>query len=244
MTSPTDLMSITQLAVALTEAGDAVERSTLSRYVNNHGLVHERRGKSAYCSFAVVKRHRAGNFERELMGGAPVGQPDASSPSSAADVAATGDAPPASSPNVVPLEDVNSVRAKKSAQALQEQLKLAEQVGLVVERAEVEAGMAVAIGAFSRAVDRDVDDAADGILADLELPASVRPRLRLALKKFAHRARARLAEECSSLAVSLGQGPAQTDAAKRLSALIEHNRSLMPNPEDLVPTIFREEAQA
>lgn len=64
-----DLLSIAKCAERLTRAGDQVTRSSLSRYVKNHGLMRDRKGREALVSFAEVRAHRKANPMRTVMRG-------------------------------------------------------------------------------------------------------------------------------------------------------------------------------
>lgn len=57
-------ISITEAAVRLTEAGDTIDRSTLSRYLTQHSeaLPTRREGKSNLVDFTALKAHRGENI--------------------------------------------------------------------------------------------------------------------------------------------------------------------------------------
>ena len=248
--NPTDLMSVSELARSLADKGDPVERSTLSRYVNNHGLVRQRRGRSALCSLSEVRAHRQQNGDRVAMGGAALVQSNpAVSASGVADasqspglppspVASATPSTPASPPGeLVEPADLAARRRSREAKAMQDELDLARDLGLVVERAEVEAGVASAIGRFNRSILKDADDAADKTIAELQLPTGQAPALRLQFRRFANSMRAKLAEECTSMAGDIGRdAPCKTEAGERLVALIGYARELMPDPDDMIDT--------
>jgi pyruvate/2-oxoglutarate dehydrogenase complex dihydrolipoamide acyltransferase (E2) component len=215
---PTDLMSISDLRDALAQAGDEVERSVLSRYVNKHALVRRREGRRALCSFEQVSAHRRRNYDREIMGGA-------TSPAQAS-VAEPETAAPAASPPAEIDASLDERRREKRAKAMMAELELARELGLVVERAEVEAGMAAAVGAWARFSAAAVNDAADTLVADLELPPTATPAVRLGMKRFVNTLRGRLAVEFRRIAGELGDGDAAEGADARLDDLIEHAKRL------------------
>ena len=73
-------VSITEAAARLTAAGDAIERSALSRYVSQHGeaLATRRDGKANLIEFGALMAHRTENVRLRkptlpLVAGAPTG---------------------------------------------------------------------------------------------------------------------------------------------------------------------------
>lgn len=64
-----DWISITEAAARLTEAGDPVDRSTLSRYLKQHGeaLPLRAAGKSNLVDFAALLAHRGENIRIRSM---------------------------------------------------------------------------------------------------------------------------------------------------------------------------------
>lgn len=233
LAAPDDLMTITALADALAQAGDKVDRSTLSRYVNNHGLVVKRQGRSALCSLDQVRRHRLKNYDRELMGGASLGRLDPGAPAPSGEAGSapgslTSETPPAQT--AAQVEDLDERRREKRAKAIMAELELSRSLGLVVERSEVEAGMAAAVGRFARAAGHSASDATDTFMAELDLPISARPAVKLFFRRFVRDLRESLAAEFRALATELSEGDAAKDADARFDQLSDLARELMPDP--------------
>jgi len=61
-----DWISITEAAQRLSNAGDVVSRSTLSRYVTKHQLGTRRDGKSTLVDYVALKQHRDENIRIEI----------------------------------------------------------------------------------------------------------------------------------------------------------------------------------
>lgn len=61
-----DWISITEAAQRLSNSGDAVSRSTLSRYVTKHQLGTRRDGKSTLVDYVALKQHRDENIRIEI----------------------------------------------------------------------------------------------------------------------------------------------------------------------------------
>lgn len=240
VTAPDDLMSISDLAAALTKSGDEVERSTLSRYVAKHSLARAKQGRSVLCSFAEVKAHRSQNYQRELMGGAVLGvptrAPDETLPASGATAAArrpgqdvTPPATDAQPDAFVPANDPH--RREKLAKALAAEMDLQERVGLLVTRAEAEAGVAAAVSRWTRVSDRSAVDAAEKLMAELELPVRHGPIVKQAFRKYLNTCRAELSRQCREISAEIGEGGAvKSDARMRFDRLLAHAHALIPNP--------------
>lgn len=79
-------VSITDAATRLTEAGDFVERSTLSRYIKQHAeaLPTRQDGKSNLVEFGALRQHRSENIRLKPspVRDSPSGRPQLGKPSS------------------------------------------------------------------------------------------------------------------------------------------------------------------
>lgn len=75
-------VSITEAAARLTANGDAVDRSTLSRYVSQHGeaLATRRAGKSNLIEYGALAAHRAENVRLRKPAGPAMAGPTPSRP--------------------------------------------------------------------------------------------------------------------------------------------------------------------
>lgn len=214
---PDDLMSVKDLAAKLTEEGDAVERSSLSRYITRHNLSHGKGPRGVtLCSYSRVRNHRRGNPDREEKGGAPIA--GGSAPAAQADGAGTVD------------RSFDARQRERDANAALKELELARELGLVVERAEVEAGMAAVAGGFVRKSNDAARDAADKLAAELKIPTRDVPATRLAFKRLVTTMRELLAEEFRRLAGELGDGDAVEGSPARLDQLITYARELQAKP--------------
>lgn len=160
-------ISITDAAKRLSAAGDAVDRSTLSRYISQHAeaLPTKREGKSNLIEFKTLAQHRGENIRlqqtRRPIEVAPTPAPDAG-------------------PRL-PTQISAAARDKEAAAALRE-LELARELRQITIVREVADAAQTAIvqmrGAFERAV--------EGEAASLALKNGWDERkARIALKAFA-----------------------------------------------------------
>jgi hypothetical protein len=160
-------ISITDAAKRLTASGDVVDRSTLSRYVSQHGeaLPTKREGKSNLIEFGTLAQHRAENIRLQQT----------RRPMDAAPPAALDRGPR------LPTQISAAARDKEASAALRE-LELARELRQITIVREVADAAQTAIvrmrGAFERAV--------EGEAATLALKHGWDERkVRLALKTFA-----------------------------------------------------------
>lgn len=227
--STSDLIGISACAERLAALGDPVERSTLSRYCAKHGLKRDKRGREVMVSFEEVRAHRAENYTREVMGGAPVApsQPaSASSPAPSregdralgrtlADLMA--DAAPA--PDVFGAADpaADPARRKKTADATRAELEIAARLRAVVPVDEVDAGVAELIAGLREAATGGLRDAADALVADLGLPSDASHAVHAHLKRFARQLQAVAVAKAAATARALEEG--DTAARARVTHL-------------------------
>ncbi|WP_421792771.1 hypothetical protein [Hyphobacterium sp.] len=207
---PADLVSLQVCADRLTKSGDEITRSGLSRYVADYpSLVKGKGARGAkLVNFEEVQQHRMANDDRAAKSGKEIqAKPDA-----AADAAGK-------------IEDLEGRRRERNAKAALAELELADKLGLVVERAEVEAGMAMIAGRTARQSEHEARDVAEQLAVDLKLTAADAAAVRVALKQFARRTREIQSEELKRFAGQLGDGEASEDAVARLERLIEIARS-------------------
>lgn len=166
------VVSIAECAKLLTEAGDKIDRSALSRYCDTHGLKLEKVGKAQPVDFEAVKAHRAGNYQREVMSGqqlplAPAPAPVAPAPSVNAIVAS--------------MEEHRGLKAVKLRRELREE---AEEEGRLTPTDQVDAGAAEAIVEMRAAFAAVRADHAERLAAELQLPPEKVRILRAGLKRY------------------------------------------------------------
>ncbi|MBI5260879.1 MAG: hypothetical protein HY852_03555 [Bradyrhizobium sp.] len=153
-TSPHDstgLVSVTEAARRLTEAGDKVERSTLSRYVDRYAaaLNPVKRGRETVLDFETLRKHRAENINLDAK------------------------------PLAGARSKSDSQARKLDADARLRELDLAERESKLTLRDEVAEGAAVAIAAMRAAMDAAVNDTAEQLAHQFAGEARlIRPKLR------------------------------------------------------------------
>lgn len=146
------LVSLAEAARRLTEAGDKVDRSSLSRYVHQHAadLKPEERGRATVVNFSLLALHRRTNAK------------------------VTNSKPFA--------EDVTIgvARAKKTnSEWLRIELELGERQGILTVVREVENAAHGAVGAMRNALSNAAGDTAEAIAKALGVEANlVRPHIR------------------------------------------------------------------
>jgi hypothetical protein len=154
------LVSLTRAAELLTEAGDVVERSTLSRYIAKHAdaLNPARQGRETVINFEALAQHRKENIRLAV---APSTKPYAQ-------VRARSD------------EAAANLRAQRRLR----ELELGRQEGLLILKSDAEEAAHSAVSALRSALALALNDTADVIASvtgsEVRL---VRPHLRAFEKK-------------------------------------------------------------
>ncbi len=164
-------VSITEAADRLTAAGDAVERSTLSRYLAQHSDALEVRieGKSKLVEFGALRQHRAENVRLRqaprAMSGPAGGQ------------GSTGQRRFAGTQS-------DGAARKVTAEAEMRELDLAERRGELTPTAEVDKAGRDAVALMQSAFERAIESEA----ATASVKYGLEERIwRIALKSFARR---------------------------------------------------------
>lgn len=148
------LVNLTRAAELLTEAGDVVTRSTLSRYVNQHeDALTPTRGHQTLVDFEALQRHRSENIFL------------APSKRSAEEIAAASRSE----------EAAGNLRAQRRLR----ELDLAERERLLTPRREVKEAAVVAVSALRNAFSLSLAETAEMIAATTGCEARlIRPHLR------------------------------------------------------------------
>ena len=142
-------ISITDAAARLSGDGDIVDRSTLSRYLKQHGeaLSVRREGKSNLVEFGTLAAHRAENVR--LRRTLPLAAP--------APAAGSGQG------RRIPGSQSDGTARKVNADAAMREMDLAERIGELTLVAEVDKGardaIALMLSSFERAVDTEAASA-------------------------------------------------------------------------------------
>jgi hypothetical protein len=163
-------ISITEAAARLTAAGDAVDRSSLSRYISQHGeaLPTRRAGKANLVDYAALAAHRAENVRLRKPAPAVVAAPEAA---------------PDQAPRFAGSQS-NATARKAQAEAEMREMDLAERRGELTIVAEVDKAardaVALMLSAFDRAIDTEAATASVKYGWDERVT-------RLVLKSFARR---------------------------------------------------------
>ncbi|TBW33366.1 hypothetical protein EYW49_20620 [Siculibacillus lacustris] len=147
-------VSLTRAAELLTEAGDPVTRSTLSRYVKQHGdaLAPSTVGRETVVDYEDLAAHRAENI-RLAAKPAPTQKADSSRSEEAA----------------------GNLRAQRRLR----ELELGEREGHLTLRREVEEAAVVAVSSLRNAFSLAVADTSEAIAATVGVEARlIRPHLR------------------------------------------------------------------
>ena len=183
------LVSLTEAARRLTEAGDKVDRSTLSRYVRQHAaaLSPAQRGKETVVDFERLAAHRRANSR-------------------------ISDTTPFDDDVDFGIERAGKTRAER----LRIELDLGERQGVLTVIREVENAAHAAVGAMRNALSNAAGDTAEAIAKAVGIEAgTVRPHIRayerLALKAFIRG----LTENHLIRAEDLDQAPDEDDADGR-----------------------------
>ncbi|CAK9078252.1 Uncharacterized protein SCF082_LOCUS48625 [Durusdinium trenchii] len=201
-----DLVSISDCADRLNKLGDPITRSGLSRYCKDHDL---KRGKvkgirGEAVDFDEVRKHRLGNFQREVMsGGVQIEEP----------LIERGDAPiddvppaaaekPAQDPAKQKPGDVVSMdphRREKNAKAELAELNLAKAKGELALISDIDAGLADAIANVRQLAVAQAKAAAHTAARELGLPPDQIRALQVSFKKFYRDLESRLIDDMAGL---------------------------------------------
>ncbi len=160
-------ISITDAAKRLTAAGDAVDRSTLSRYISQHAeaLPTKRDGKSNLIEFNALAQHRGENIRLQQSR-----RPHEVAP------------PPAPDAGPRPPTQISAAARDKEAAAALRELELARELRQITSVREVADAAQTAIVRMRSAFERAVE----GEAATLALKYGWDERMvRIALKTFA-----------------------------------------------------------
>lgn len=201
-------VSVSRCAELLSERGDQVERSALSRYCDQHGLKVGRRGRQVMVDFEAVQAHRAANYTREVMSGVAV------APAPALTIEARPSAP--AKVTALPGRD-DPARGLKEIQLRQALRAEAEDEGRLCSTAEVDAGAADAIAEMRAAFAQVATDYAETAAAELQLPAEKVRMMRATLKRYARQAQDRFAKRLSASLADANEE--ESDAYARLTRL-------------------------
>lgn len=145
-------ISITEAAARLTALGDAVDRSTLSRYLKQHAeaLPTERRGRQNLVDFEALVAHRSENVRLRSAPGAPAAP---STPTAAAPDAYPG-------PRRFTGTQADGAARKAMADAELREMEVARRRGELTPAAEVDRAGRDAIVLMRAAFDRAVESEA------------------------------------------------------------------------------------
>lgn len=154
----TGLVSITEAATRLTEGGDRVDRSTLSRYVARYAsaLNPSKLGRETVVDFDKLRTHRSENIRLD------------------------------SKPLARTIAKADSQARKLDADAKMRELDLAEREGKITLRSEVAEAAREAVAALRSSLEASVNETAEQIAhATASEPRLIRPALRkMAAKGF------------------------------------------------------------
>ncbi|TWD54533.1 hypothetical protein FB480_103445 [Agrobacterium vitis] len=151
------LVNLSRAAELLTEAGDSVSRSSLSRYVKKYAdaLLPTEDGGKTFVNFEDLAKHRRQNIRLDLGAEAPTQRPS-----------------------------INSNRADEAAlntraQRLMREIELGKELKLLVPRAEVEEAARASVMAMRNALSMALNDTAEAIAATAGVDGRlIRPHLR------------------------------------------------------------------
>ncbi|WP_319568365.1 hypothetical protein [Cohaesibacter marisflavi] len=174
-----DWISITDAAKRLTKAGDAVTRSTLSRYLDKHSdaLPTKKDGRSNLVDYVVLRQHRKENIRIDVASASQAmpqgeGVPDA----------AAGAPPSGKSSSNFQGSRVDGASRKAQAEAELKEMDLAERRAQLTPTGEVDRAGRDAVALMRSAFERSVE----GEAAMLSVKYGWDERtVRLALKGFA-----------------------------------------------------------
>jgi hypothetical protein len=201
-------VSVTRCAALLTEAGDKIDRSALSRYCDTHGLKLPKVGKEVLVDFEAVQAHRSANYTRQVMSGG-VEVPEATSPA------------PAAAAQVVPIPTAaDPARELKQLQLRREQREEALAEGNLTTVAEVDAGAAEAIVEMRAAFAAARATEAEKLAAELGVPPEKVRIIRAGLKRYDRVGQDRFATRIAKALAEGNEGAGP--ALDRLNALAAH----------------------
>lgn len=179
-----DYVSISDCAKRLTDLGDVIDRSGLSRYCADHGL---KLGKmtgilGVAVDFDAVRHHRAENYRREIMTGGTAVPPADAKPAPKPAKPATP-RPPAPSASADVLE-MDPKRRETAAKAEKAELELAKAKGELAEIIDIDAGLADALASLRQSAQTSAKQAASDAAADLGVPPDQIRGLTVRFKSF------------------------------------------------------------
>lgn len=233
--APHGLVSLARCAELLTQAGDRIERSALSRYCDTHNLKGPKVGREVHVDFEAVQAHRRENYQRQVMTGGkeiapgeharPV-QPASGEQGDLAPLAASSQ-PPSASVTPIPLAN-DPARELKSMELRRRQREEALEEGRLTDVAEVDAGLADAVVILRAAFAEVRADTAEALAAQLGVPPEKVRALRAGLKRYDRVGQERFA---ARLAKVLQDANEPGNAAQvRLIALAAHAMRLRGRP--------------
>jgi hypothetical protein len=220
-------VSLAEAARILTAEGDRADRTTLSRYCDNHGLEKRRQGRAALIDLNALRVHRRENYTREVMSGRTL------EPSGPAQQQAqtTAQPAPAAADNTLRLPDAQDpARREKAAKAEMAELSLAERQGKLVLITEVDAGMAEAIAEIRSIAMTEARQTAKEMTADLGLTSDQVRVLQVSLKRFARKIESGFITRCAELTGEVREP--KSAARKRLETLTIKAMALRGMRED------------
>lgn len=175
------LVSIARCAELLSETGDRIDRSALSRYCDTHGLKLPKDGKIVPVDFETVQAHRIKNYTRELQSGQPLASA-ARAPAPAPRLSLVEPAAALSANAVVAsMPEHRGLKAVQLRSALREEALAEERL---TPTDQVDGGAADAIVEMRAAFAAERAEVAERLAAELGLaPEKVRV-LRAGLKRY------------------------------------------------------------
>ena len=240
---PSRLVSITEAAEILSKEGDKIDRSSLSRYCDAHGLKRGKRGRSVVVDLDQVRAHRRANYTREVMSGrsldAAQAQSEGAPEAALSPTAGEGASLPPQSPAVGVVQDVDQdeasadqtvlaldpARRKKTADAERAEIELAKIKGMIADAAEIEAGLADAVAAMRQTFGATAKVFAADAVVELGLGADRARELAVILKRYARQGEGRFFDGCAKTA-GLVRDERGSTARLRLERLADLARDL------------------
>lgn len=249
-----EFVSISECAKRLTDLGQPIDRSALSRYCDEHGLkVGKVPGiRGVAVDFNRVKEHRELNYQRHLMAGGEAETPapvEVSSPAPvvrAPEPIAAEDEPAdllaprpiARDPDPEPLEaEPSNViaadphRREKEAKAQRAEIELAKIKEEITYIADVDAGLGDAIGHVRAAAPALAKQAANEAAAELGIPPDQIRALTVAFKTFYRSIDNSLIDSLGAITAEARESRSST--RRRLEALAQAAHAARQNPETI-----------
>lgn len=230
MTTPQPPAEPNWLPVKDCAAELGVAPSSVTRYVQKHGITARRSGKEKLVDFAELEAHWRANYSRHVMSGdAGRGEASPASPTHPVNASPASPAPPnapaAAAPPRSPARSPNSRELDLSDPAVREKHAKADiaELGAAKMRGElVSPDRAIAMASdFGAAIvetaELEIGPAADQLLADLNLPAERSTVVRKAMRILVDRIRERGADALTRAAAELA---GETEG--EMAALIAH----------------------